>query len=308
MKNSRLTLCILGLLLLFAVAATAADTPALKFKFASANVPGATSTEPSGLTDEGHLSAGRYVDSAGIQHGYFLKLRVAPHQPPGNGLITLDDPNGKPGTTAVSKVTRAFSAVGSYTSSTTGNSVGFLYTGGGQNKYTDIPGPSGAVNTWGSGINDKGAIVGYYTDSAGARHGFLLQGTKYTTLDVPGAAATYATDINKSGKIVLFWANSRGAIKSSLYNGKTYKTINVPGAASSYALGLNNAGDVCYGWLDSSGVVHGALLHRGTYYKFDHPNSTATYGGGIDDSRHIIGGYQTASGGTNWFGFKATYK
>ncbi len=308
MRNSRRMLYILGLLFLCALAATAADTPALKFKFTKADAPGAISTEPSGLTDGGHLSAGLYVDSNGIQHGYFLKLQVPPHQPLGNGLFTVDDPNGKPGTTAVSKVTSAFSAVGSYTSSTTGNAVGFLYTGGGQNKYTDIPGPSGAVNTWGSGINDKGAIVGYYTDSAGATHGFLLQGTKYATLDVPGATATYATDINKSGKIVLFWENSSGAIESSLYNGKTYKTINVPGAASSYALGLNTASDVCYGWLDSSGVVHGALLRRGTYHKFDYPKSIATYAGGIEDGGHIIGGYQTSRGGTNWFGYRAGYK
>jgi probable HAF family extracellular repeat protein len=303
MKNSRLSLYVVGLLLLFAAAATAADTPALKFRFAEANAPDATSTEPSGLTDDGLISSGLYVDNAGIQHGYLLKLRPVFLQPPGNGLLILDDPNGKPGTTAAGKVNGG-SVVGSYTSSTTGNSVGFLYGLGG---YTDIPGPSGAVNTYGSGINDKGAIVGYYTDAAGATHGFLLKGTKYTTLDVPGATASYATDINKSGKIVLFWANSRGAIKSSLYNGKTYRRIDVPGAASSYALGLNTAGDICYGWLDSSGVVHGALLHRGTYYKFDHPNSTATYGGGID-GRHIIGGYQTSSSGTNWFGFKATYK
>ena len=79
------------------------------------------------------------------------------------------------------------------------------------------------------GINDAEEIVGYYADSAGIRHGFLLKGKTYTTLDVPGAALTMATGINNKGRIILFWLDSKGAIEASVYNGKTCKTINVPG-------------------------------------------------------------------------------
>jgi len=276
--------------------AAAADAPPLTFKFSKASVPGATETEPGGINNAG-VSVGLYLDSVSVEHGYILN---------GKKLTTLDDPSGKAGTTAGSNLNPngAITVVGSYTSSTSGNSVAFLYKGG---KYSDVAGPSGTVQSFGSAVNDSGEVVGYYVDTAGLTHGFLLKGKKYTTLDVPTATATYATGINKSGKITLYWLNSSGAYESSLYNGKTYKTINVPGASDSYALDLDAAGDVCFEWQDSALAIHGALLHANKYYKFDYPKSTATYGGGINDKNDIIGGYQTSAGGTNWFGFKAVY-
>jgi len=282
--------------LTFAVAAVAADAPPLKFKFAKAEVPGSQLTEPGGINNAG-VSVGLYIDSAGVQHGYILN---------GKKVTNLDDPKATAGTTGGSNLNPdgAISVVGSYTSSSTGNSVGFLYKGG---KYTDIPGPKGAVQTFGSAINDSGAIVGYYADSAGVIHGYVLKNKKYKTLDVPGASGSYGTGINKSGQITLFWIDSAGAYESSLYNGKTYKTINVPGAPNSLSLDLNAAGDVCYQWIDASGVNHGALLHAGKYYKFDYPKSTGTYGGGINDKSTIIGGYQTTQGGSTWFGYTAKF-
>jgi len=297
MRNCKSIVYVLAFILVCALVAAAGDAPSLTFKFSKADVPGATMTEPGGINNAG-VTVGLYTDSGGLTHGYILK---------GKKLTKLDDPNAKAGATFGSNLNPdgAVSVVGSYTSNTTGASVAFLYKGG---KYTDIPGPTGATQSFGSAINDSGAIVGYYVDGSGFVHGFLLKGKKYKTLDVPGATATYATGINKSGKIVLFWADSGGHIESALYNGKTYKTIDVPGATNTYALDLDAAGDVCFQWQDASNVNHGALLHSRKYYKFDYPKSTATYGGGINDKGNIVGGYQTSAGGSNWFGFKAAYK
>jgi len=297
MKDCKSIMCVLALILACAVAATAADAPALTFKFAKASVPGATMTEPGGINNAG-VTVGLYVDSGGTQHGYILN---------GKKVTKLDDPKGNPGSTSGSNVNPngTISVVGSYISSTTGNSVAFVYKGG---KYKDIPGPTGAVQTFGSAVNDTGSIVGYYLDAGSVAHGFLLKGKTYKTLDVPGSTATFATGINKTGQIVMYFVSSSGSVESALYNGKTYKTIDVPGAASTYALDNNTAGDVCFEWLDSSNVIHGALRHAGKYYKFDFPKSTATYGGGLNDKSNIIGGYQTSAGGGNWFGFKATFQ
>jgi hypothetical protein len=296
MKNCKSILCALGLVLLCVSAATAADSPKLTFKFKAVKVPGATLVEPGGINNAG-VSVGLYLDNNSVQHGYILK---------GKKLTTLDDPNGIAGTTAGSNLNPngTVSVVGSYTNSTTGASVGFLYKGG---KYTDIPGPSGSLATFGASVNDSRAVVGYYADSSGVYHGFLLKGKTYTTLDVPGATATFATGINKSGKICLYWLDSSGVAESSVYNGKTYKTINVPGAAGSYALDLDTAGDVTYEWLDSSGVIHGALLHAKKYYKYDYPKAADTYGGGINDKNQIVGGYETSGSGP-WLAFQASYK
>lgn len=55
------------------------------------------------------------------------------------------------------------------------------------------PGAS-AIQTSARGINARGEVVGFYVDTSGAQHGFLLQNGTYTTLDVsfPGVRATIA--------------------------------------------------------------------------------------------------------------------
>jgi probable HAF family extracellular repeat protein len=293
MKNSKLITSVLAFVLAIIVAAAAAERPPLTFKFTTTNVPGAIQTTPAGVNNAG-VSVGQYEDRSKVFHGYLLD---------GKRLTTLDDPKGSNTVCANLNPNGEISIVGAYTNSM-GNSVGFLHHEG---EFTDIPGPAGATASAAYGINDSGAIVGFYKDSSGVTHGFLLKGKTYTTLDVPGASSTVALGINNGGSIVLFWVNSKGAIESSIYNGETYKTINVPGAASSFAENINSSGDVVYGWLDSSNVSHGALLHEGKYYKFNFPKSARTYGGGINDHNLIVGGYQTKSGGP-FSGFKATFK
>jgi uncharacterized membrane protein len=292
MKN-RLKLPLLASTIVFALAASAADRSALDFTFSKTDVPGAQETGPAGINNAGVI-VGWYMDSYENVHGYILN---------GKKLTKLDDPKGE-GTTFANGLNPngPVWVVGSYTSSETGKSVGFLYKEG---KYTDIFGPNGAVQSTAGAINDSGAIVGAYLDSANVEHGFLLKDNAYTTLNVPGAISTWATGINNRGEVVLFWANPKLAYGSSLYDGHVYKTVNVPGASSSYAMGINTAGDVCYGWFDSAGVEHGALLHAGKFYKFDYPNSGATYGSGTNDKGNVVGAYHTRRR-TYWHGFKAS--
>ena len=264
MTNCKSIMCVLGVALACAIAATAADAPKLIFTFSQANVPGAMQTGPSGINNAG-VMVGGYVDKNSVSHGYILN---------GKKLITLDDPIAMAGTTGPANLNPngAISVVGAYNNSS-GNSVGFLYKNG---KYTDIPGPAGAVASLASGINDKGAIVGDYVDSKGRTHGFLLKGKKYTTLDEPAAfGTTAASGINNAGWIVLWFVNQQGLVESAITkdDGNTYTPINVPLAVDSYASDLNSAGDVSYFWSDSGGVGRGALLHAGKYYKVNYPQS-----------------------------------
>jgi uncharacterized membrane protein len=60
----------------------------------------------------------------------------------------------------------------------------------------------GATRTVASGIDDAGQIVGYYNDSAGTAHGFVLRDDKFATIDFPGAAFTEARGIGTRGEIV----------------------------------------------------------------------------------------------------------
>jgi probable HAF family extracellular repeat protein len=274
---------------------TAPGNPTLTVKFTVANVPGALQTVPGGVNNAG-VVAGRYQDSSGVFHGYILQ---------GQNLTTLDDPNGT-NTDANNLAPQSpIRVVGSYAGST-GSSVGFLYEGG---EYTDIRGPGDAIGSNATGINDAGAIVGFYTDSSNLTHGFLLTEDGYTTLDVPGASATSATGINDKGMVVVFWLDSKGAYESSIYDIKTgsYTTIDVPNASDSFASDIDNAGDVTYQWLDSGRISHAAVLHGGVYYDLFEPNIAYAYAGGINNDGEFVGGYRTVSRGPI-SGVKATAK
>ena len=54
------------------------------------------------------------------------------------------------------------------------------------------------------GINSRGDMVGFYTDSTARQHGFLLQDGRYSTIDFPlsGVRATIANGINPQGEVV----------------------------------------------------------------------------------------------------------
>jgi uncharacterized membrane protein len=293
MKDYKSKMSMLAFALTFAVAAAAADAPKLTFTFSQANVPGALQTIPFGVNNAG-VTVGQYEDKATLLHGYILD---------GKKLTKLDDPKGTSTACFSLNPNGAMAVVGYYINSK-GNAVGFLYQ---KDKFTDIPGPAGAKSSDASAINDFGAIVGSYTDSSNITHGFLLKGTAYKTLDVPGAIYTVGTGINNKGSIVLYWEDSKGVLESSIYNGKTYKTFNVPGAiGGSAAQAINSAGDVVYQWGDSSGI-HGALLRAGKYYKFDYPKSVFTSGDGINDKNTVVGPYEAKTSGP-FSGFKATYK
>src|SRR6516162_7217212 len=61
----------------------------------------------------------------------------------------------------------------------------------------DVP---GALATLATGINDLGATVGTYYDTAGNEHGFLLRNGTFSTVDVPGSlvgvSGTLQTEAN----------------------------------------------------------------------------------------------------------------
>jgi len=79
-----------------------------------------------------------------------------------------------------------------------------------------------ARQTSARGINAPGDIVGFYLDTAGVQHGFLLQDGLYSTVDFPlaGVRASIANGINAQGEIVgqyLLPINPDVAADSPLY-------------------------------------------------------------------------------------------
>jgi hypothetical protein len=147
-----------------------------------------------------------------------------------------------------------------------------------------------------SGVNDAGHIVGSFSDGSQS-HGFLLQGGKFTRIDVPfqGAAVTTANGINDAGVIVGIWytAGYAEGYIFTFYHNKFTQIPPYPGSSLPYPGAINNNGDIAGVLNDSNGVVHGFLLHNGTYTFIDPPGSVYTAAGGLNDSGDVTGIYCT---------------
>jgi probable HAF family extracellular repeat protein len=157
----------------------------------------------------------------------------------------------------------------------------------------DVP---GANDTFASGINDNGQIVGGFLDANENYHGFLVTGGSLTTFNVPGLP-TVAYGINNSGQIVGY--DGQGFLDTD--GSFTTITVPVPNYSTS-AYGINNKGQIM-GWYSeySSGMSHGFLDTGGSFTTIDVPGATYTQAYGINDSGQIVGVYGGRTGRPHGF-------
>jgi probable HAF family extracellular repeat protein len=163
--------------------------------------------------------------------------------------------------------------------------------------YTNIDDPLGPGSTVAQGINNQGQIVGHYLDSTNRVHGFLYNGSQYTTVDDPSAFNTDPFSINDAGQIV----GDHVGGNSFLYSGGTYVTIADPAGFSTQALEINNAGQIVGSYMTGDGTRHGFLYSGGSYTTIDEPLATkgplaGTYLWSINNTGQIVGQYGDASG------------
>jgi len=143
-----------------------------------------------------------------------------------------------------------------------------------------------------TGVNDSGEIVGQYSDSSGAWHGYLQSGGTFTTIDVPfsGATWTETEGIANTGDVVGYWLDATTS-HGFLLSGGTYTSFDFPGAAFTIAYGSNKHGEITGFYGDTNGVYHGFTLSGGIYTSIDAPGATATEAYGINDTGDIVGIY-----------------
>ena len=122
---------------------------------------------------------------------------------------------------------------------------GFLWKGG-RFLTIDVPGQSFPVTTIAQGINNRGQIVGTFSnaDCGCGDQGFLLDKGTFTTLSVPDAQATIPTDINARSQIVGFYADGDFTHHGFLLDEGAFTTIDVPffGAGFTEIEGINDGG------------------------------------------------------------------
>lgn len=137
----------------------------------------------------------------------------------------------------------------------------------GNGQAVNLPDPAGISNnylnfgpnySYYTGINNSGALTGYFSADGGAsEQSFLLQNGQTTTFSVPGANAAFTE---------AFGINAFGTIAGTYYN-----------SDFSQANGFIRAAD-------------------GTFATFDVPNATNTYLQGTSDNGNLFGFFETAAG------------
>jgi hypothetical protein len=156
-----------------------------------------------------------------------------------------------------------------------------------------------------SSINDSGQIVGIYTDSLGAWHGYELIGGTYTTINVPfqGATGTFAYGLNNAGTNVGCWSQEGSDGHGYELSGGNYTQLDVPSGSGTCAIGINNNGEIV-GYYNADGATHGFLLNGGTYTAIDFPGAIVTEPGAIDDAGDVVGLYCLTSCSSGPDGFQ----
>jgi uncharacterized membrane protein len=161
MNTSKPVLKVSATFLAFSYIAIAADAPKLTFKFKTIKaVPKAQQTSMYGINNN-NVVVGLYIDQKKISHGVRWDGKS-------KRFTTIDDPKGTMGSECINLNSKGAIVGGYYTA----NSLfGFQYRDG---EFSDI-GPAGVVSeAW--GINDKGEIAGFVTDSNNVVHGYFWDG------------------------------------------------------------------------------------------------------------------------------------
>lgn len=152
----------------------------------------------------------------------------------------------------------------------------------------------GAVLTNAQGINAGGEIVGFYTDTTGATHGFVMSGGSYRTVDYPGAKSTQLRGIGPSGDVVGVYQkqNESGAVPIHgflLTRHGDFHPVDFPGHQNSIAQRLLPDGTIlgCYHDTDTMGTMHGIAVSRRGFDAI--AEATTMHNGATPDGGLIVG-------------------
>jgi Cu/Zn superoxide dismutase len=184
--------------------------------------------------------------------------------------------------------------------------------------YTDENFP-GSVQTQVTGLNDKGATVGFWSSMNNANmvndnHGWWSpDGRHFATADFPTTSpATPPVDqllgINNAGLAVGFYADAAGNSHGYTYNTKTgkYAPVTFPSSVTSTSItaaAVSNRGDIAGFYTDAAGNTD-AFVTWGGFTTLQFPGATATQALGVNDSDEVVGVYTDGTGsGATMHGF-----
>lgn len=271
----------------FALVATLHGAPT--FAFTTIDVPGAVITNAQGINHQGDV-VGSFTDAAGLIHGFLRS---------GGQYRTIDVPNARVtfarGINDAGDIVGTYQR---QVETTSVPNHGFLLTRRGGMQAIDYPGhlntiPQRILNdgtifgcyhdtdTMGTmhgfefrrgfsaidmgmsmhnGATPDGEyIVGLFTDKDGRGKAYVMNGSSFSALEVPGALSTTGWDVNPSRVIAGSYFDSNGAQHGYAYDGGAFTRIDAPDATTTRVFGINDRGDLVGQFVDTAGRTHGFL-------------------------------------------------
>ncbi len=211
--------------------------------FVAENYPASAQTQVIGINDAGS-TAGFYVDAKGVTRGFYeLGGTFQPINFPGtnfNQLLSWNNNNQGAG----------------YSQDGAGNFHPYYWSRSGPFWSMTVAGIPSAQAT---GINNLGAVCGFYVNGAGATHGFLFSNAKYTRLIYPGSTFTQALGLNDLNEVVGTYTDSSNMTHGFTWKAGVFQSIDDPkGIGSTVINGVNNAGEIVGFWGNTAaGISHG---------------------------------------------------
>jgi len=209
-------------------------------------------TQPRGISKDGYIMGIDDVESDD-------PVDYIPYERSPKGKITDVTMNGTTLNYLVQGINKANTFTGNYENSS-GQYIGYTGTNAQYSKSIKL---KGITNTGvaGRGINDAGDIVGWYLNSSGVEHGFLLpHGGKAVTIDDPNGTTTLE-GINNKGEISGLYTDSSGNRHGFTYDIKKKKFTELTVSGSTYVevWGLNDQGLVAIDGENSDDVFVGYI-------------------------------------------------
>ena len=184
------------------------------------------------------------------------------------------------------------------------NGVGRGFVGKGK-KFTVLADPKAGTKgaTCPSAINNLGVIVGQY--GSARFHGFVFDGTHYTTIDEPQAGhgigeGTTAVNINDAGVIVGWYFTPKRAERGFVLRNGKFTSVSFPGPAgaknpSTILNGISDSGTMTGIFFDKAGDHISFTDRNGRFRRISVPGAKITSATCISErSGLIVGEYQVS--------------
>ncbi|HZU90858.1 MAG TPA: hypothetical protein VE993_16530 [Stellaceae bacterium] len=242
--------------------------PYTRGHFTNENFPGSVQTQVTGIND-------LFPKRGGVTVGFWSNTNLGVGMDSNFGFVDfrgqfINVNNPKTGTAPPTfnqllGVNNNDIAVGFYTDAN-GANHGYTYTIDGGTFSGDINDPNAGTGT-GQGttataINNKGQIVGFYTDKNGVTHGFFLKRGVFTTIDPTGSTATQLLGVNDHELAVGDYVDANGVMHGLLYNLRNgnFLTLDDPQAMTSTTInGINNKNQLVGFYVNGAGNTIGLI-------------------------------------------------